>query len=41
MISILHMADRAYAMVSGHIAYAGDAEALRQDKTLQVQLLGV
>ncbi len=38
---ILQMADRAYVMVSGQIAYAGDAEALRQDKTLQVQLLGV
>ena len=33
-ITILHM-------VSGLIAYAGDAEALRQDETLQLRLLGV
>jgi ABC-type branched-subunit amino acid transport system ATPase component/ABC-type branched-subunit amino acid transport system permease subunit len=38
---ILQMADRAYVMVSGQIAYAGDAEALRQDEALQVRLLGV
>jgi ABC-type branched-subunit amino acid transport system ATPase component len=35
------MADRAYVMVSGQIAYAGDAEALRQDEALQLRLLGV
>jgi ABC-type branched-subunit amino acid transport system ATPase component len=38
---ILQMADRAYVMVSGQIAYAGDAEALRQDEALQLRLLGV
>jgi branched-chain amino acid transport system ATP-binding protein len=38
---ILQMADRAYVMVSGQIAYAGDAESLRQDEALQVRLLGV
>ncbi len=37
----LQMADRAYVMVSGKMAYAGDAEALRQDESLQVRLLGV
>jgi len=38
---ILQMADRAYVMVSGQIAYAGDAEVLRQDEALQLRLLGV
>jgi ABC-type branched-subunit amino acid transport system ATPase component len=38
---ILQMADRAYVMVSGQIAYAGDAETLRNDTALQVKLLGV
>ncbi len=38
---ILQMADRAYVMVSGQIAYAGDAEILRQDEALQLRLLGV
>jgi ABC-type branched-subunit amino acid transport system ATPase component/ABC-type branched-subunit amino acid transport system permease subunit len=38
---VLQMADRAYVMVSGQIAYAGDAEALRQDEALQLRLLGV
>ena len=37
----LRLADRAYAMVSGRVAYEGDAEALRQDEGLQVRLLGV
>jgi ABC-type branched-subunit amino acid transport system ATPase component len=38
---ILQMADRAYVMVSGQIAYSGEAEALRQDEALQLRLLGV
>ncbi len=38
---ILQMADRAYVMVSGQIAYAGEAEVLRQDEALQLKLLGV
>ncbi len=38
---ILQMADRVYVMVSGQIAYAGDAETLRHDTALQVRLLGV
>ncbi|MGA2962118.1 MAG: ATP-binding cassette domain-containing protein [Candidatus Korobacteraceae bacterium] len=38
---VLQMADRAYVMVSGQIAYVGDAEALRQDEALQLRLLGV
>ena len=37
----LRLADRAYAMVSGRVAYEGAAEALRQDEGLQVRLLGV
>ena len=37
----LRLADRAYAMVSGRVAYEGEAEALRQDEGLQVRLLGV
>ena len=38
---VLQMADRAYVMVNGEIAWAGDAETLRQDESLKVRLLGV
>jgi branched-chain amino acid transport system ATP-binding protein len=38
---VLQMADRAYVMVNGEIAYAGDAETLRQDESLKIRLLGV
>lgn len=37
----LQMANRVYVMVSGEIAYAGDAETLRRDESLKVRLLGV
>jgi ABC-type branched-subunit amino acid transport system ATPase component/ABC-type branched-subunit amino acid transport system permease subunit len=37
----LRMVDRAYVMVNGRMAYAGAAADLRQDRELQVRLLGV
>jgi ABC-type branched-subunit amino acid transport system ATPase component/ABC-type branched-subunit amino acid transport system permease subunit len=37
----LRMVDRAYIMVNGRIAYEGAAEDLKQNKELQVKLLGV
>jgi ABC-type branched-subunit amino acid transport system ATPase component/ABC-type branched-subunit amino acid transport system permease subunit len=37
----LRLADRAYVMVNGRVAHEGQAEALRRDEKLQVQLLGV
>ncbi|HEY9460788.1 MAG TPA: ABC transporter ATP-binding protein, partial [Paralcaligenes sp.] len=37
----LRMVDRAYIMVNGHIAYEGAALELKENKELQVKLLGV
>jgi ABC-type branched-subunit amino acid transport system ATPase component len=37
----LRMVDRAYVMVNGRIAYEGAAGELKENKGLQVQLLGV
>lgn len=39
--SVLAMADRAYVLVNGRVAYGGDAAALAADKALQERLLGV
>lgn len=39
--SVLAMADRAYALVNGRVAYGGDAAELAADKALQERLLGV
>ena len=38
---VLQMADRAYVMVNGRIAYAGGAEELLRNEDLQVRLLSV
>ncbi len=38
---VLQMADRAYVMVNGQLAHAGDAETLRRHEGPQVRLLGV
>ena len=39
--SVLAMADRAYVLVNGRIAYGGSAAELASDKALQERLLGV
>ena len=39
--SVLAMADRAYVLVNGRVAYGGDAAELASDKALQERLLGV
>jgi len=39
--SVLAMADRAYVLVNGRIAYGGGAAELAADKALQERLLGV
>jgi len=39
--SVLAMADRAYVLVNGHVAYAGDAAELAADHKLQARLLGI
>lgn len=39
--SVLAMADRAYVLVNGRVAYGGDAVELAADKALQERLLGV
>lgn len=39
--SVLAMADRAYVLVNGRIAYGGSASELAADKALQERLLGV
>lgn len=39
--SVLAMADRAYVLVNGHVAYGGAASALASDKSLCERLLGV
>ncbi len=38
---VLGLADRAYVMVNGQIAYEGEAHALHRDHAPQVRLLGV
>ena len=35
------MADRAYVLVNGHVAWGGDAADLAADKALQERLLGI
>ena len=39
--SVLAMADRAYVLVNGHVAYGGSAAGLASDVALQEKLLGV
>ena len=39
--SVLEMADRAYVLVNGRVAFSGTAEALAADQALQERLLGV
>jgi branched-chain amino acid transport system ATP-binding protein len=39
--SVLAMADRAYVLVNGRVAYGGDAAELAADKAMQERLLGV
>ncbi len=39
--SVLAMADRAYVLVNGRVAYSGAAEILAADQALQERLLGV
>ena len=39
--TVLPIADRAYVLVNGQIAYEGSARALEADEALQVRLLGV
>jgi branched-chain amino acid transport system ATP-binding protein len=38
---VLDLADRAYIMVNGQIAYAGESRALRDDMDMQTKFLGV
>ncbi|WP_424138277.1 ATP-binding cassette domain-containing protein [Roseomonas chloroacetimidivorans] len=38
---VLPLADRAYVLVNGRVAFEGEAEALRVDTALQARLLGV
>jgi len=38
---VLHLAERAYVIVNGQIAFAGESAALRRDINLQQRLLGV
>lgn len=39
--TVLPIADRAYVLVNGQVAYEGDAEDLEKDEALQAKLLGV
>ncbi len=39
--SVLAMADRAYVLVNGKVAFSGDAETLAADTALQERLLGI
>jgi ABC-type branched-subunit amino acid transport system ATPase component/ABC-type branched-subunit amino acid transport system permease subunit len=39
--SVLAMADRAYVLVNGHVAFGGAAETLANDQALQERLLGI
>jgi ABC-type branched-subunit amino acid transport system ATPase component len=39
--SVLAMADRAYVLVNGRVAYSGDAAELAADQELQERLLGI
>jgi branched-chain amino acid transport system ATP-binding protein len=39
--SVLAMADRAYVLVNGHVAFSGAAETLAADQALQERLLGI
>ncbi|GGF04251.1 ABC transporter ATP-binding protein [Aliidongia dinghuensis] len=39
--SVLPIVDRAYVLVNGQVAFAGEAAALEQDADLQARLLGV
>jgi len=39
--TVLPIADRAYVLVNGSVAYAGDAQTLENDHALQARLLGV
>jgi len=39
--SVLAMADRAYVLVNGKVAFSGDAETLAADVALQERLLGI
>ncbi len=38
---VLHLAERAYVIVNGQIAFAGESAALQRDINLQQRLLGV
>ncbi len=39
--SVLAMADRAYVLVNGRVAFSGGAEELAADHALQERLLGI
>ncbi len=39
--SVLAMADRAYVLVNGRVAFSGEAEVLASDTALQERLLGI
>ncbi len=39
--TVLPLVDRAYVLVNGQVAFAGNARALEADPTLQARLLGV
>ena len=39
--TVLPIADRAYVLVNGQVAFSGDAVRLEQDHDLQARLLGV
>ena len=38
---VLHLAERAFVIVNGQIAFAGESAALQRDVELQQRLLGV
>ena len=38
---VLHLAERAYVIVNGQIAFAGESATLQRDINLQQRLLGV
>ena len=38
---VLHLAERAFVIVNGQIAFAGESAALQRDINLQQRLLGV
>ena len=39
--TVLPLADRAYVLVNGRVAFEGSARALEADEALQARLLGV